>query len=204
MGFYTDFTETPSTSPSIYKWIKMAEAYAEEFKVELDNKANQRETDEYLNNIRGELQKTRQAQEALASSQEVSEVVKAVQLLRKEVEKDQTKSAESLRNAIARLAKYENDLGEFALRLNFINLSIQASEEGLIIGDKTKGTYVLQRDDRIGFFNNGVEVAFITGGMLQITQAIFVERIQIGAYMLGAYENDKDILAIRYVGSVSR
>ena len=142
--------------------------------------------------------------EALASSQEVSEVVKAVQLLRKEVEKDQTKSAESLRNAIARLAKYENDLGEFALRLNFINLSIQASEEGLIIGDKTKGTYVLQRDDRIGFFNNGVEVAFITGGMLQITQAIFVERIQIGAYMLGAYENDKDILAIRYVGSVSR
>ena len=39
MGSYSDFNAQSSTTPSKYKWIKMAQAYADEFRTELDNKA---------------------------------------------------------------------------------------------------------------------------------------------------------------------
>lgn len=200
MGIYSDFNANASTDPTKYKWIKLAQAYAEEFKTELDNKANQRETDEYLNHIRGEIQKQRQEQEALASMQALNEVVKNVQLLREAFERDGKISAEKLLQAVNKLAKIENDLGEFAFRLNAINLVMQFSDEGFVIGNKTKGTYILITDDEIGLFNNGSRVAFIKGGTLQFVQGIFIEKVQIGAYMLGSYEDDPEILALRYVG----
>ncbi|MCW6664510.1 glucosaminidase domain-containing protein [Aerococcaceae bacterium NML191219] len=200
MGTYTDFSANASTSPSRYKWIKMAQAYADEFQSELDSKANQRETDEYLNHIRGEIQKQRQEQEALASMQALNEVVKELHLIREAYARDGKASAEKLTEALNKLAKIENDLGEFAVRFNFINLMMQFSDEGFVIGNKTKGTYMIFTDEQIDIFNNGVRVAFIKGGTLQFVQGIFIERVQIGSGMLGSYESDPDIVVLRWIG----
>ncbi|HFI0463190.1 TPA: hypothetical protein ACGO1T_000534 [Streptococcus suis] len=80
------------------------------------------------------------------------------------------------------------------------NTTMRMTSEGLTIGNKESGTYVLVSSDKIGFFNGSTnEVAYISNGMLYINQAVFVQSIQVSDFMWSSELPGH--LTIRYVGN---
>ena len=194
IGSYFDTEEASSTDWSRYTWAKKPEA------IERDQADTNKQTEEAINAIRGEAQKQRQELEAKAARQAVDALVREIRTLQTAVADDKKASETAVANALNRVALTHNELQDMALKYQFLDTSITLAEEGLIVGNKGAGTYLRVADDRISFVNNGSEVAFISGNMLQFTQAIFTERIQVGEWLLSGYEHDPQIFVIRHVG----
>lgn len=169
-----------------------------EIRDELARKANAGYTEAFLNELKIRVETLLQEQEALATKKEVNDFIQAYRSFLDVQHKDKVQAEKDLTNALTRVAELENELGDMAVRWKFIDKEISMSEEGLIIGQRDKGTYTLQSDDRISFYNNGTEVAFISGGVLQITQAVFLRQVQINSFILSGVETDH--LTFRYVG----
>lgn len=194
IGSYFDTEEASSTDWSRYTWAKKPEA------IERDQADTNKQTEEAINAIRGEAQKQRQELEAKAARQAVDALVREIRTLQTAVDDDKKASETAVANALNRVALTHNELQDMALKYSFLDTSITLAEEGLVVGNKSAGTYLRVADDRISFVNNGSEVAFISGNMLQFTQAIFTERIQVGEWLLSGYEHDPQIFVIRHVG----
>lgn len=194
IGSYFDTEEASSTDWSRYTWTKKPEA------IERDQADTNKQTEEAINAIRGEAQKQRQELEAKAARQAVDALVREIWTLQTAVADDKKASETAVANALNRVALTHNELQDMAVKYSFLDRSITLADEGLIVGNKGAGTYLRVADDRISFVNNGSEVAFISGNMLQFTQAIFTERIQVGEWLLSGYEHDPQIFVIRHVG----
>lgn len=194
IGSYFDTEEASSTDWSRYTWTKKPEA------IERDQADTNKQTEESINAIRGEAQKQRQELEAKAAKSAVDALIKEIRTLQSAMADDKKASEAAVANALNRVALTHNELQDMAVRYSFLDRSITLADEGLIVGNKGAGTYLRVADDRISFVNNGSEVAFISGNMLQFTQAIFTERIQVGEWLLSGYEHDQQIFVIRHVG----
>lgn len=194
IGSYFDTEEGSSTDWSRYTWTKKPEA------IERDQADTNKQTEEAINAIRGEAQKQRQELEAKAAKNAVDALIKEIRTLQLAMADDKKASEAAVANALNRVALTHNELQDMAIRYSFLDRSITLADEGLIVGNKGAGTYLRVADDRISFVNNGSEVAFISGNMLQFTQAIFTERIQVGEWLLSGYEHDPQIFVIRHVG----
>lgn len=194
IGSYFDTEEASSTDWNRYTWTKKPEA------IERDQADTNKQTEEAINAIRGEAQKQRQELEAKAAKNAVDALIKEIRVLQSAMADDKKVSETALANALNRVALTHNELQDMAVRYSFLDRSITLADEGLIVGNKGAGTYLRVADDRISFVNNGSEVAFISGNMLQFTQAIFTERIQVGEWLLSGYEHDQQIFVIRHVG----
>lgn len=194
IGSYFDTEEAPSTDWNRYTWTKKPEA------IERDQADTNKQTEEAINAIRGEAQKQRQELEAKAAKNAVDALIKEIRVLQSAMADDKKASEAAVANALNRVALTHNELLDMAVRYSFLDRSITLADEGLIVGNKGAGTYLRVADDRISFVNNGSEVAFISGNMLQFTQAIFTERIQVGEWLLSGYEHDPQIFVIRHVG----
>ena len=194
IGSYFDTEEASSTDWNRYTWTKKPEA------IERDQADTNKQTEESINDIRGEAQKQRQELEAKAAKNAVDALIKEIRVLQSAMADDKKASEAAVANALNRVALTHNELQDMAVRYSFLDRSITLADEGLIVGNKGAGTYLRVADDRISFVNNGSEVAFISGNMLQFTQAIFTERIQVGEWLLSGYEHDPQIFVIRHVG----
>lgn len=194
IGSYFDTEEASSTDWNRYTWTKKPEA------IERDQADTNKQTEESINAIRGEAQKQRQELEAKAAKNAVDALIKEIRVLQSAMADDKKASEAAVANALNRVALTHNELQDMAVRYSFLDRSITLADEGLIVGNKGAGTYLRVADDRISFVNNGSEVAFISGNMLQFTQAIFTERIQVGEWLLSGYEHDPQIFVIRHVG----
>ena len=194
IGSYFDTEEAPSADWNRYTWTKKPEA------IERDQADTNKQTEEAINAIRGEAQKQRQELEAKAAKNAVDALIKEIRVLQSAMADDKKASEAAVANALNRVALTHNELQDMAVRYSFLDRSITLADEGLIVGNKGAGTYLRVADDRISFVNNGSEVAFISGNMLQFTQAIFTERIQVGEWLLSGYEHDPQIFVIRHVG----
>lgn len=95
-------------------------------------------------------------------------------------EEEKKKTLEALETAQERVVAIEHNLGEMAAEWNFINTKIRMSEEGLIIGDKQQGNYLLQRPDRLDFISNGAVVAYVSNSELWINSGIFTNKLAVG------------------------
>ena len=194
IGSYFDTEEASSTDWNRYTWTKKPEA------IERDQADTNKQTEEAINAIRGEAQKQRQELETKAAKNAVDALIKEIRVLQSAMADDKKASESAVANALNRVALTHNELQDMALKYSFLDRSITLAEEGLVVGNKSAGTYLRVADDRISFVNNGSEVAFISGNMLQFTQAIFTERIQVGEWLLSGYEHDPQIFVIRHVG----
>ena len=194
IGSYFDTEEASSTDWNRYTWTKKPET------IERDQADTNKQTEESINAIRGEAQKQRQELEAKAAKNAVDALIKEIRVLQSAMADDKKASEAAVANALNRVALTHNELQDMAVRYSFLDRSITLADEGLIVGNKGAGTYLRVADDRISFVNNGSEVAFISGNMLQFTQAIFIERIQVGEWLLSGYEHDQQIFVIRHVG----
>ena len=171
-----------------------------EIEQNINSKADGTLTQEQLNAL-NEKNGIMQAElEAKASLDMVNQWFKAYQDFVSSSAEDKTKSEKDLIAATQRVAAIENNLGDMAQRWNFIDTYMQATNEGLSIGNKDGSSFVRMGDNRISFYSAGKEVAYFSGGALQVDNGVFTKTLQIGRFREEQYHLNPDMNVIRYVG----
>lgn len=177
-------------------------AAPEDIEDNINSKADQSLTQEQLNAL-NEKNGIMQAElEAKASLDTVNQWFKAYQDFVNASAADKERAEKALIAATQRVAKIETNLGDMAQRWNFIDTYMQATNEGLSIGKKDGSSFVRMGDNRISFYSAGKEVAYFSGGALQVDNGVFTKTLQIGRFREEQYNLNPDMNVIRYVGGV--
>lgn len=166
----------------------------------INSKADNALTQEQLNALNEKNSIMQAKLEAKASLDTVNQWFKAYQDFVNSNAADKAKSEKDLIAATQRVAKIENNLGDMAQRWNFIDTYMQATNEGLSIGKKDGSSFVRMGDNRISFYSAGKEVAYFSGGALQVDNGVFTKTLQIGRFREEQYHLNPDMNVIRYVG----
>ena len=173
-----------------------------EIEQNINSKADGTLTQEQLNAL-NEKNGIMQAElEAKASLDTVNQWFKAYQDFVDSNAADKARAEKGLVAATQRVAKIENNLGDMAQRWNFIDTYMQATNEGLTIGKKDGSSFVCVGDNRISFYSAGKEVAYFSGGALQVDNGVFTKTLQIGRFREEQYHLNLDMNVIRYVGGI--
>lgn len=173
-----------------------------EIEQNINSKADGTLTQEQLNALNEKNSIMQAGLEAKASLDTVNQWFKAYQDFVKSNAADKAKSEKDLIAATQRVAKIENNLGDMAQRWNFIDTYMQATNEGLSIGKKDGSSFVRMGDNRISFYSAGKEVAYFSGGALQVDNGVFTKTLQIGRFREEQYHLNPDMNVIRYVGGI--
>lgn len=180
----TDFSEAP-----------------EDVQADIDSKADQVLTQEQLNALNEKAGIIQAELEAKASADTLDNWIKAYKNF---VNANETARAQAEKDLIAasqRVSSIAKDLGELSDRWNFIDSYMSSSNEGLVIGKNDGSSSMLfSPNGRISMFSAGVEVMYISQGVIHIENGIFSKTIQIGRFREEQYHLNHDMNVIRYVG----
>lgn len=171
-----------------------------EIEQNINSKADQTLTQEQLNALNEKNSIIRAELDAKASLYTVNQWFKAYQDFVNASAADKERAEKALIAATQRVAKIETNLGDMAQRWNFIDTYMQATNEGLLIGKKDGSSFVRMGDNRISFYSAGKEVAYFSGGALQVDNGVFTKTLQIGRFREEQYHLNPDMNVIRYVG----
>ena len=180
----TDFSEAP-----------------EDVQADIDSKADQGLTQEQLNALNEKAGIIQAELEAKASADTLDNWIKAYKDF---VQSNETARAQAEKDLIAasqRVSSIAKDLGELSDRWNFIDTYMSSSNEGLVIGKNDgSSSMMFNPNGRISMFSAGVEVMYISQGVIHIENGIFSKTIQIGRFREEQYHINHDMNVIRYVG----
>lgn len=171
-----------------------------EIEQNINSKADQTLTQEQLNALNEKNSIIQAELDAKASLNTVNQWFKAYQDFVNANTADKERAEKALIAATQRVAKIETNLGDMAQRWNFIDTYMQATNEGLSIGKKDGSSFVRMGDNRISFYSAGKEVAYFSGGALQVDNGVFTKTLQIGRFREEQYHLNPDMNVIRYVG----
>ena len=167
----------------------------------LDSKADQSLTQEQLNALNEKTGIIQAELEAAASADTLDNWIKAYQDFVKSNETARAQAEKDLIAASQRVSNIAKDLGELSDRWNFIDTYMSSSNEGLIIGKNDgSSSMMFNPNGRISMFSAGVEVMYISQGVIHIENGIFSKTIQIGRFREEQYHINPDMNVIRYVG----
>ena len=170
---------------------------------QLDSKADQGLTQEQLNALNEKAGVIQAELEAKASADTLDNWIKAYQDFVKSNETARVQAEKDLISASQRVSNIAKDLGELSDRWNFIDTYMSSSNEGLVIGKNDGSSSMLfSPNGRISMFSAGVEVMYISQGVIHIENGIFSKTIQIGRFREEQYHINLDMNVIRYVGGV--
>ena len=173
----------------------------EDVQADIDSKADQSLTQEQINALNERAGIIQAEVEAKASVDEVDNLIKAY---KDYVQSNETARAQAEKDLIAtsqRVSSIAKDLGELSDRWNFIDSYMSSSNEGLVIGKNDGSSSMLfSPNGRISMFSAGVEVMYISQGVIHIENGIFSKTIQIGRFREEQYHLNPDMNVIRYVG----
>ena len=180
----TDFSEAP-----------------EDIQKDIDSKADQVLTQEQLNALNEKAGVIQAELEAKASADTLDNWVKAYKDFVKSNETARAQAEKDLISASQRVSNIAKNLGELSDRWNFIDTYMSSSNEGLVIGKNDGSSSMLfSPDGRISMFSAGVEVMYISQGVIHIENGIFSKTVQIGRFREEQYHTNPDMNVIRYVG----
>lgn len=180
----TDFSEAP-----------------EDIQKDIDSKADQVLTQEQLNALNEKAGVIQAELEAKASAASLDNWVKAYKDFVKSNEAARAQAEKDLISASQRVSNVAKNLGELSDRWNFIDTYMSSSNEGLVIGKNDGSSSMLfSPDGRISMFSAGIEVMYISQGVIHIENGIFSKTVQIGRYREEQYHINPDMNVIRYVG----
>ncbi len=167
----------------------------------INSKADQALTQEQLNALNEKAGIIQAELEAKASADTLDNWIKAYKDF---VSANETARAQAEKDLIAasqRVSNIAKDLGELSDRWNFIDTYMSSSNEGLIIGKNDgSSSMTFNPNGRISMFSAGVEVMYISQGVIHIENGIFSKTIQIGRFREEQYHINPDMNVIRYVG----
>ena len=168
---------------------------------QLDSKADQVLTQEQLNVLNEKAGVIQAELEAKASADTLDNWIKAYQDFVKSNETARVQAEKDLISASQRVSNIAKDLGELSDRWNFIDTYMSSSNEGLVIGKNDGSSSMLfSPNGRISMYSAGVEVMYISQGVIHIENGIFSKTIQIGRFREEQYHINPDMNVIRYVG----
>ena len=168
---------------------------------QLDSKADQGLTQEQINALNEKSGIIQAELEAKASADTLDNWIKAYKDFVKANETARAQAEKDLIAASQRVSNIAKDLGELSDRWNFIDSYMSSSNEGLVIGKNDgSSSMMFNPNGRISMFSAGVEVMYISQGVIHIENGIFSKTIQIGRFREEQYHINPDMNVIRYVG----
>ena len=173
----------------------------EDVQEDINSKADQALTQEQLNALNEKAGIIQAEVEAKASADTLDNWIKAYKDFVKSNENARAQAEKDLISASQRVSNIAKDLGELSDRWNFIDTYMSSSNEGLVIGKNDgSSSMMFNPNGRISMFSAGVEVMYISQGVIHIENGIFSKTIQIGRFREEQYHINPDMNVIRYVG----
>ena len=173
----------------------------EDIEDSLNSKADQGLTQDQLNALNEKAGIIQAELEAKASADTLDNWIKAYKDFVQSNETARAQAEKDLISASQRVSNIAKDLGELSDRWNFIDTYMSSSNEGLVIGKNDgSSSMMFNPNGRISMFSAGVEVMYISQGVIHIENGIFSKTIQIGRFREEQYHINPDMNVIRYVG----
>lgn len=172
----------------------------EDIQSQLDEKANQKLTDQQLLALTEKTQLHDAELKAKATMEQLSNLEKAYEGRMKANEEAIKKSEADLILAASRIEATIQELGGLRELKKFVDSYMSSSNEGLIIGKNDGSSTIKVSSDRISMFSAGKEVMYLTQGVIHIDNGIFTRSIQVGRFRTEQYSFNPDMNVIRYVG----
>ncbi|MBA1350588.1 phage tail protein [Streptococcus oralis subsp. oralis] len=173
----------------------------EDVESDINSKADQALTQEQLNALNEKAGIIQAELEAKASADTLDNWIKAYKDFVQSNETARAQAEKDLISASQRVSNIAKDLGELSDRWNFIDTYMSSSNEGLVIGKNDGSSSMLfSPNGRISMYSAGVEVMYISQGVIHIENGIFSKTIQIGRFREEQYHINPDMNVIRYVG----
>lgn len=167
----------------------------------INSKADQGLTQEQINALNEKAGIIQAELEAKASADTLDNWIKAYKDFVQSNETARAQAEKDLISASQRVSNIAKDLGELSDRWNFIDTYMSSSNEGLVIGKNDgSSSMMFNPNGRISMFSAGVEVMYISQGVIHIENGIFSKTIQIGRFREEQYHINPDMNVIRYVG----
>ena len=173
----------------------------EDIQRDIDSKADQGLTQEQINALNERAGIIQAEVEAKASADTLDNWIKAYKDFVKTNETARAQAEKDLISASQRVSNIAKDLGELSDRWNFIDSYMSSSNEGLVIGKNDgSSSMMFNPNGRISMYSAGVEVMYISQGVIHIENGIFSKTIQIGRFREEQYHINPDMNVIRYAG----
>lgn len=173
----------------------------EDVETDINSKADQGLTQVQLNALNEKAGIIQAELEAKASADTLDNWIKAYKDFVQSNETDRAQAEKDLISASQRVSNIAKDLGELSDRWNFIDTYMSSSNEGLVIGKNDGSSSMLfSPNGRISMYSAGVEVMYISQGVIHIENGIFSKTIQIGRFREEQYHINPDMNVVRYVG----
>ena len=173
----------------------------EDVETDINSKADQGLTQEQLNALNEKSGIIQAELEAKASADTLDNWIKAYKDFVNANESARARAEKDLIAASQRVSNIAKDLGELSDHWNFIDTYMSSSNEGLVIGKNDGSSSMLfSPNGRISMYSAGVEVMYISQGVIHIENGIFSKTIQIGRFREEQYHINPDMNVIRYVG----
>lgn len=172
----------------------------EDIQSQLDEKANQKLTNQQLTALTEKAQLHDAELKAKATMEQLSNLEKAYEGRMKANEEAIKKSEADLILAASRIEATIQELGGLRELKKFVDSYMSSSNEGLIIGKNDGSSTIKVSSDRISMFSAGKEVMYLTQGVIHIDNGIFTQSIQVGRFRTEQYSFNPDMNVIRYVG----
>lgn len=172
----------------------------EDIQSQLDEKANQKLTNQQLTALTEKAQLHDAELKAKATMEQLSNLEKAYEGRMKANEEAIKKSEADLILAASRIEATIQELGGLRELKKFVDSYMSSSNEGLIIGKNDGISTIKVSSDRISMFSAGKEVMYLTQGVIHIDNGIFTQSIQVGRFRTEQYSFNPDMNVIRYVG----
>lgn len=173
----------------------------EDVETDINSKADQGLTQEQLNALNEKAGIIQAELEAKASADTLDNWIKAYKDFVQSNDAARAQAEKDLISASQRVSSIAKDLGELSDRWNFIDTYMSSSNEGLVIGKNDGSSSMLfSPNGRISMYSAGVEVMYISQGVIHIENGIFSKTVQIGRFREEQYHLNMDMNVIRYVG----
>lgn len=177
------------------------QASPKDLEKQLNSKADGALTLEQINALNERAGIIQAEMEAKASAEILNNWIKTYQDFVKSNEIERAAAEKALVSSSQRVSTIAKNLGELSDRWNFIDTYMSSSNDGLVIGKNDgSSSMMFNPNGRISMFSSGVEVMYISQGVIHIENGIFSKTIQVGRYREEQYHINPDMNVIRYVG----
>ena len=144
-----------------------------------------------------------QAQNAISNEDYTSWLEHDYQTTINNLQDVSAQNQEDINNVDDRTTIVEGFYEGMKVKWNFIDESFTFSEEGMFISNAQSKMAIQVTSDKIVFWDNDVDVAFITGEVLNIQKGVFLESATIGNHLITKFSDDSPVTIIRYVGGTN-
>lgn len=177
------------------------QASPKDLEKQLNSKADSALTLEQINALNERAGIIQAEMEAKASAEILNNWIKTYQDFVKSNEAERAAAEKALVSSSQRVSTIAKNLGELSDRWNFIDTYMSSSNDGLVIGKNDgSSSMMFNPNGRISMFSSGVEVMYISQGVIHIENGIFSKTVQVGRYREEQYHINPDMNVIRYVG----